>query len=293
MLATFAGGLACTLHAAESVPATPPAVVSSGWNLTEFIDGLPDMLSERLPGFDRAGALRLTVRPHFGDLLHRDYLRVPFGVRAKVSQNVESSAELQTYFTHGISDAAGYGLSGVRLGTKCEKVLPSLNDGAGLSLGFNYQAPLSRPPQDLTDGHRHFQPYVAATRPIVPEWKLLGYAGLGADVLDRTASPAHFGRNQLHSNSLSLAVGAAREFKRFRATLTGTIATGSLISDENKNVYALRPEIVVPWKTSPGARTLIHLTLGGRTIWGPDGHEIGLNSSVRFEFLFRRNRESK
>lgn len=283
------------MHAAEPAPAPEPSplTASSGWNLTEFIDGLPDMLSERLPGFDRAGALRLTVRPHFGDLLHRDYLRVPFGVRAKVSQNVESSAELQTYFTHGLSDSAGYGLSGIRLGTKCERVLPSLNDGAGLSLGFNYQAPLSRPPLDLTDGHRHFQPYVAATRPIMPRWKLLGFVGLGADVLDRTAMRANFGRNQLHSNSLSLAVGAAREFKRFRATLTGTVTSSSLISDENKNVYALRPEIVVPWKTSPNARTLIHLTLGGRTVWGPDGHELGLSSSVRFEFLFRGNRETK
>lgn len=292
--------MASTLRAAEPAPApaasavaTPPAAASSGWNLTEFIDGLPDMLSERLPGFDRTGLLRLTVRPHFGDLLHRDYLRVPFGVRAKVSPNVESSAELQTYFTHGISDSAGYGLSGIRLGTKSEKVLPSLNDGAGISLGFVYQSPLSRPPRDLTDGHRHFQPYIAATRPIMPEWKLLGYVGLGADVLDRTAMPANFGRNQLHSNSLSLAIGAAREFKRFRASLTGTLTSSSLISDESKNVYALRPEIVVPWKTSPSARTLIHLTLGGRTIWGPDGHEIGLNSSVRFEFLFRGKREAK
>lgn len=290
-LALLCGLLASASSAAEPAPAAKPA--GTGWNLAEFIDGLPDLLSERLPGFDRSGVLRLYVRPHFGDLLHRDYLRVPFGVRAKVSENVESSAELQTYFTHGISDPAGYGLSGLRLGTKCEHVLPSLNDGAGLSVGFNYQTPLSRPPQDLTDGHRHFQPYVALTRPLVPDWKLLGYASVGADLLDRTRMPAHWGRNQLHSNSLIVVAGAAREFRRFRASLTGTFTTSSLISDENKNVYALRPEVVVPWKMKADARTQILFTLGGRSIWGPDGHELGVSSSMRVEFLFRRNREVK
>lgn len=284
------------LAAARALPAAEPAAqppAAGRWDLADFIDGLPDLLAERLPGFDRTGALRLYVRPHFGDFIHRDYLRVPFGGRAKLTENIESSAELQTYFTHGISDAAGYGLSGLRLGAKCEHVLPSLNDGAGLSLGLNYQTPLSRPPVDLTDGHRHVQPYVAATRPLVPAWKLLGFASVGADLLDRTPMTAHFGRNQLHSNSLIFVAGAAREWPRFRASLTGTVMTSSLLSNENKNVYALRPEIVIPWKTKAEARTQLLFTVGGRSIWGPDGHEIGLSSSMRIEFLLRRDRSGK
>ena len=297
-LTLLGAALAPTLPAAEaaasaaSAQAPTPAAPSSRWDLADFIDGLPDLLSERLPGFDRTGALRLYVRPHFGDLLHRDYLRVPFGARAKITENFESSGELQTYFTHGISDAAGYGLSGLRLGAKCEHVLPSLNDGAGFSLGLNFQTPLSRPPQDLTDGHRHTQPYVAATRPLVPDWQLLGFASIGADLLERTPLPAHFGRNQLHANSLIFVAGAAREWPRFRASLTATLTTSTLLSNEHKNVYALRPEIVVPWKARPAAHTQILFTLGGRTIWGPDGHELGLSSSVRIEFLLRRDRGS-
>jgi hypothetical protein len=287
--------LACigSVWAAESAPPVSGPPAKSTWDLAEFIDGLPDLLSERLPGFDQTGALRLYVRPHFGDVIHRDYLRVPFGARAKITSSIESSAELQTYFTHGISDPAGYGLSGIRLGAKAERLLPSINDGAGVSLGFNYQTPLSRPPVDLTDGHRHFQPYVAATRPIMPAWKLLGFAGIGADLLSRTHIPAHFGRNQLHSNSLSFVGGAAREFKRLRASLTATVTTGALVSDEFENVYAIRPEVVIPWRLRPNARTLVHLTVGGRSIWGPDGHEIGLSSSVRFEFLLRRAPSAK
>lgn len=277
---------------AEATASAKTAPANTGWNLGDFIDGLPDLLSDRLPGFDPSGAVRAYVRPHFGDFIHRDYVRVPFGARAKLSEQVESSAELQGYFTHGMSDAAGYGLSTLRLGTKCERLLPVLNDG-GISIGLNYETPLGRPPIELSDGHRHLQPYVAATRPIAPKWKLLGYASVSADFLDQTALPAHFGRNQLHTNSLTLTAGAAREWPRFRASLTASAATSSLLSDEHGNVFALRPEIVFPWKARATARTQILFTVGGRAIHGPDGTEFGVSSSMRIDFLLRGKRPAK
>lgn len=291
-LVLCAGAAATALSAAEATggaKAGESSGTSGKWDIAEFIDGLPDILAERLPGFDPSGAVRLYVRPHFGDFFHRDYLRVPFGAKVKVTENIESNGELQTYFTHGLKDSAGYGISGLRLGTKCEHLFPELmNDGAGVSVGFNYQTPLSRPPIDLSDGHRHFQPYVAGTRTLVQDWKLLGFSSVGADILDRTAIPAHFGRNQLHSNSLYVAAGVAREWPRFRASITTSIQTASLISDESKNVYAIRPEVVFPWKTKMLTRTQFLFTVGARSIWGPDGHELGLSSSMRIEFLFKR-----
>lgn len=294
VLTLWGSAMGSVLSAADATvaPGPAPTAPSSRWNLAEFIDSLPDLLSERLPGFDPDGVVRLYVRPHFGDFLHRDYLRVPFGAKVRVAENIESSGELQTYFTHGLGDSAGYGISGLRLGTKCDHAFPSINDGAGLSVGFTYETPLSRPPIDLTDGHRHFQPYVSGTRPLVPEWKLLGFASVGADLLDRTALPAHFGRNQLHSNSLIFVAGAAREWSRFRASLTTSVTTASLISDEGKNVYAIRPEVVFPWKTKALSRTRFLFTVGARSVWGPDGHELGLSSSMRVEFLFHRQRST-
>ena len=96
VLPLLCAGPLASLPAAEPSPVAPAVNAGAGWDIAEFIDGLPDLLTDRLPGFDRTGALRLYVRPHFGDLLRRDYLRVPFGGRAKVSENIESSAELQT-----------------------------------------------------------------------------------------------------------------------------------------------------------------------------------------------------
>lgn len=287
LFALACGWLAAALPAEEAPAAGKNGAAINGWNLPDFIDQLPDLLAERLPGFDRMGAVRLYVRPHFGDFIHRDFVRVPFGARVKISENLECSAELQSYFTHGLRDAAGYGLSGLQLGTKYEHFLPQLGHG-GVSVGANYQTPLSRPPQDLTDGHRHFQPYLAATRPLVPAWHLLGYTGLSADILDRTVLPAHFGRNQLHSNSLTFGAGAAREFKRFHAALTASVTSSALTSDEHKQVYSLRPEIVVPWKAGPASKAQVLFTLGGRVVHGPDGTELGVSGSMRVELLLRR-----
>lgn len=285
-LAAFGVALGSTLAAADAPAAAKPAATSSGWNLPDFIDRLPDFLSERLPSLEPPGALRIYVRPHFGDFLHRDYVRIPVGFRDKVTETIEASAEVESYLTHGIGDAAGYGFSRLQLGVKREHVLPSLGNG-GLSVGINYQTPLSRPPLDLTDGHRHLQPFVAATHPLVPAWKVLGYAGVGADFLDRTVLPAHFGRNQLHSNSLGFGAGIAREWPRFHGALTATIGTSRLMSNENKEVYALRPEIVVPWKSTTGSKTQILFTLGGRAIHGPDGNEYGVSGSMRVEFKLK------
>ena len=278
--------------AEESAGPAKPAETTNGWNFSEFIDQLPEMLSDRLPGFDPTGAVRLYVRPHFGDFIHRDFVRVPFGARVKVSETVDCSAELQSYFTHGLGDSAGYGLSGLQLGAKREHVLESLGHG-GLSVGAIYQTPLSRPPRELSDGFRHFQPYVAATRPFMPSWHLLGFAGLGADILDRTVLPVNFGRNQLHANSLSFAAGAAREFARFHATLTATVTTSRFISDEGKQVYSLRPEFVVPWKVSQNSKAHILFTLGGRAVHGPDGTELGVSGSMRVEFILKTARGAK
>lgn len=286
-LALLGVALASTSLSAAAPAAAPTPAASSVWNLPDFIDRLPDFLSERLPGLEPSGAVRLYVRPHFGDFLHRDYVRIPVGIRDKVSETIECSAEVESYLTHGLGDAAGYGFSSLQLGVKREHVLPSLGNG-GISVGLNYQAPLSRPPLDLTDGHRHLQPYVAATHPLVPAWKVLGYAGFGADFLDRTAMPAHFGRNQLHSNSLTVGAGIAREWERIHGSLTATIATSSLISNEGKQVFSLRPEIVVPWKSTSGTKTQVLFTLGARAIHGPDGNEFGVSGSMRVEFKLKR-----
>lgn len=307
----LASGMASQAHAAgaDDIAATPASsssdtTVSTSLDtpaeqqqkgalagLGEFIDRLPDFLPDRLPGFAPTGSVDFYARPHFGDLIHRDYLRVPVGAREKITDNIETTTEVESYFTHGLgSGSAGYGLSNLRLGAKCEHFIPDLWDG-GLSLGADFISPLSRPPMELTDGYRHFQPYLGATHEIMDVWHLLGYASLGGDFLEHTHLPSNFGRNELHANSMVLTTGVARDWTRFHASLTTTLASTALTSDEGRQVVTIRPEVVLPLKLTKYSRTQFMLTLGAHAVWGPDGQELGLNSSVRVEFHAGRQRQ--
>ncbi|MDB6095403.1 MAG: hypothetical protein JWM32_2965 [Verrucomicrobia bacterium] len=258
---------------------------TSSWDISNLLDRLPSFSPFGEPDLTGSLPIRYYARPHFGDFLHRDYLRLPVGARAKVNEHFELNTEVEGYFTHGLKDSAGYGLSMVRFGGKYEQVMAPLHP-LGWSTGVDLETPVSRPPLELTDGHRHVRPYFAVSEKLIPDCNLVGYASIGADFVSHTELPPNFGRNQLHANALTFSTGATRDWKRFRVALTGTWSTSMLLSDENHNVFALRPDILIPLtkKPGPGARTHLLLTLGGRFVNGPDGTETGLNGSLRIEF---------
>lgn len=267
---------------------------TGSWDISDLLDRLPNMspfgkLSE-MTGIPT----KIYVRPHLGDFFHRDYIRIPVGVKAKLTDEIEIHGELESYLTHGFGDNAGNGLSRGRVGEKYEKVMTILHP-IGWSTGVDFDTPLSRPPMELTDGHRHLLPYFAASEMLVPSYNLVGYASLTGDFLSHSALPANFGRNQLHGNSITFSSGITRDYKRFRVALTGTWATTSLLSDENKNVFSLRPDILIPLTKTigPSGRTHLLLIVGGRAVNGPDGTELGVSGSLRVEFAVQSSKAKK
>jgi len=93
--------LALALTPGARAEATSAPVATGGHSsFDQFIDDLP-FINYSLPTLGPEGLFRLYTHPHFGDFLHRDYLRVPVGVKAKIDPNLELSGELQSYFTHG------------------------------------------------------------------------------------------------------------------------------------------------------------------------------------------------
>ncbi len=245
-----------------------------------MIDQLPNALANRLPAFNSDGDVHVYTSPHLGDLFHSGYVRVPVGVRAKLTDRIACNAELQSYFAHGMESSSPYGLSQLTVGAKCEHALPWPGD-TGLALGFNYITPLSHPPEGFSDGYRRFQPYVAAIHMLVPKWGLLGYASFGANFLQHTDLPSEFGRNQLHANSLAVTTGVTREWHSLQLSLTTRFASTEFISDEGRQNFSVRPEIAIPFRLSRHARTHFLVTLDGRILTGPEGTMINKGGGVR------------
>ncbi len=265
---------------------TVPSQATSLSNLGDLLDRLPDFSQFGLPSFMPKDVFQFYSSPHFGDLIHRDYMRVPLGIRAKIDHDFRVYVELEGYFTHGLgSGSAGYGLDRLDTGFRYEspKASPTSPDLLW-STGLDFITPLSRPPMDLTDGYQHTVPFVAVSKLLVPDCDLVGYSTLGVDLLSHTELPSNFGRNQLHSNSFTVSGGFSRQWKKFQTLVTASYSTTAVFSNEYHQVFGLRPAIVFPLTRWQGKHTRLTATVGGWSIWGPDGHELGASGSVRIEF---------
>ncbi len=261
------------------------ATKSTRLALANFIDRLPDLLDIGLPSFAPPGTVRLYSHPKFGDLLHEDYFRLPIGAAMKVSENVELNAEVGSYFTHGLGDNVGNGFYQLQLGAKTEFAVSS---DAGWSTGFEYITPLSRPPIEITDGVRHIMPSMTYTRTVVPRWGLVGFGTLGFDIIDHTILQENFRRNQLHYNSTTLTLGIAREWRRMHLILSVFDGTTLLMSHQHQNVFGIRPSLGIPLLRRADGSPRATGTFEGRLIWGHDGFETGINTSIRIDLRYRR-----
>ncbi len=280
---------ATTLRAQANVD-SPTAARS--WNLAHLVDEIPAFFVDRLPILAPDGAVQLSLRPHLGDFFHEDYVRVPVNVRWRASSRLEFSEQFDSYYSYASTHAGDGGLSGTTVGAKWEPLLDEVGR-AGLVLGLDYRTPFNHAPRGFTDGYRHLQPYVATTQLLDAEKHVYGYASLGANFLERTVLPSNFGRNQLHANSLAIAVGVARQWSAFRASLTARLASTALTSDEGRQNFQLRPEVAFPLRRNPEARTQIVLTLGGRVMWGPDGRQVNTNGGVRINYRLDRGHTAR
>jgi len=239
---------------------------------------LPSTVAKRQP--------KVLFHPHFGDLLRRDYLRVPIGLRLGLTESTEISPELESYFTHGLGQrSAGYGLDQIRFGLKHQLARP---EGAPIatSLGFNASCPVGHPPLLLTDGFAHFSPYTTWSRPWPNQPQLTTFLSVGADWLRATTVRGTFSRNQPHSASLGGSSGFFFDRGIFKYTLVASYWTTALIGSGARSFTSVAPSIL--WQLPPAlkfhAKGKWLLGLGLRSNFGPDGTVFGVSVKLRGEF---------
>lgn len=263
------------------------ATESTRLALSGFIDRLPDLLDFGLPSFAPPGTVRLYAHPKFGDLLHEDYFRLPVGAATKFNDHFELTTELAGYFTHGLGDNVGNGLYEAKIGVRSEF---AVSPDAGWSTGLEYITPLSHPPIEITDGVRHVMPSVTHTRTLMANCGLIGFATLGFDFIDHTNLQPNFRENQLHHNNTVLTLGVAREWRRMHVVLRVFDGNTAGWSRENDNVFGIRPSVGIPILRRADGSPRATATFEGRAVWGPDGFETGVNTSIRVDLRYRRGK---
>ncbi|MFI5335474.1 MAG: hypothetical protein ACHQ5A_01730, partial [Opitutales bacterium] len=270
--------------AAQDVAPTAPSDVQVALNR------IPGLFEIDLPATEIRGNVRLNFQPSFRDLIDKAYLRIPFEFRWGVNDHFELNSAIETYVDHGLRQTrSGSGMSELHFGAKyawTDWLKPTWN----VSAGFNSSIPVDHPPLDLTDGHNHLTPYLVFGRKL--GWKpgLSGFVQTSADFLSRSSTPGAFGRNEPHSNSLTLTPGLLYDHRDWHYTLEVDGTTTSLVGKRDHNFLTIRPGVIweLPrWLVSQGSsRWFAGFSVA--EVFGPDGTEFSTGGRFRGEFNFTR-----
>ncbi len=281
------------------VPAThgegifPPAVPFVHGD-DEFL--IPEIFQGHLPTTLEKSALRFSMNPRVDDLQNKDHMRLSTGLRYGVSENFEVSASSELYFSHGrgnIRSFEDYGAADLKLATKINLGEPFL-PGWKVGTGFAYQFPTGRPPAELTDGLRHFMPYVTFSHRLESHPAMRIFFGFRFDVLDHTGIQGEFGKNSLHDNSSGITGGWVIDRKNWHYTFEASYDTTRWMSHSVADVYEIRPGVMweIPKRNYPQLKSNWLVGVALKSTFGPGGTSLGASFRLRysrdFKHLFRR-----
>jgi hypothetical protein len=221
-------------------------------------------------------------------------------VRYGATQRLEVSAGADFYFSHGAGDISFFDESGiyaVQFGAKFN-ARRDLLSGWESGIGFDVDIPVGTPPQELTDGLKHFTPYVTFSRRLPSRPNMRVFWGAGLDLVERTSFPGVLRENQLDDDSVSLTAGFVIDRNMMHYTFEAKVATTRMIGDTEEDLLILRPGFIweVPKYRDRTRRSGWMIGLGGRVTIGPDGTDVGASGKLRYNFdlkrLFRRGDNS-
>lgn len=277
------------LHAVAQT-AAPTDNIHTAQNGPSFLTKVRGLFDFDLPDIDPPGTVKLTLHPHLGDLVRRDYMRVDTGFRWAINDHFEISPEAAVYFTHGFGGGNdGYGIGELRLGSKyIFRAWP--DPDMETSLFLNVEVPVGSPPINLTDGLNHFAPGFLVQHHSSRNRRLTTFAGAGLDLVSQSDIAGTPVRNQPLDDSMNFTAGAIYDLGQIKWTLSATYATTAVLGDVTDHFFYLRPNVLwyVPRKFTFNSKTQWLLGLGLRASWGPDGSELSFSNRVRAEVTFRQ-----
>lgn len=258
---------------------------------SEEFSRVPGLFDVDLPKTVERYRVKLLFRPHFGDLLHRDYIRLPVGVRLGLNDRTELNGEAEAFASHGLKQGgSGYGIGALRLGTKYQWahwLKPDIHTSSGLNLSL----PVGRPPASMTDGHMHIGPYATFSRRFARFPQATPFLTLGLDLLARTRVTGSFARNQPQSNTAGGSIGFLYDYREtLKYTFVANFATTALIGRGAHQYASIGPGVLwqVPRTLTFGSRTRWIFGVGFKAGIGPEGTDFGTSVKLRGELNLRR-----
>ena len=243
----------------------------------------------QLPKIVRPESLRFTLNPSFGDLVHKDYIRIRTGARYAFTKHLEASAEVVTYLDNfGGNGIGGPGIAEYRLGTKLawHALLHPYVDTA---FGTTVVIPAPGAPEQLTIGTTRCTPYLAFSRDLKTIRGLGAFLNLGYEFFDSDPVPGRIAAYRPQHDNLVITPGVVLHRAPWHYTLATSLRTTELDGD-GREYFSIIPSVSyeVP------SRWMLHLP--GRLVVGAGYEAIfydgevkhRITSRVRWDFDWRK-----
>lgn len=234
---------------------------------------------------------RLSLRPHFGDLINEDHLGLTLGVRYGLTNDWELIARVDGYVGHGLGETelgSKPGFSRVRFGVRYQ-VMREPEDAYGLVAGLDYGRPVGRPPASMADAYSHLTPHVIFSRRLEarPEWT--AFLRLGLDFVTLVKPSALGSEDGLNDDAWEVGPGLNWERGDWSWTLGASFASTAGMGRENDCRVGLAPSVSwkIPAKWTPGRKNRWVLGFGLSAAAGNGDVDFGVRGSLRTDLTLR------
>lgn len=288
-IALFATSLGAEMPDESAAPVPPgqgifPAILPFAYGDDELL--IPEIFQSHLPKTLEKYAVRLAVNPHIGDVERKNHLRLSTSLRYGLTENWEINAASDLYFSHGYGEIRAfenYGAANLRVGSKINLGEP-LFAGWKIGAGFDYLFPTGRPPAELTDGLRHFMPYVTFSHRLESYPRIRIFGGIRMDKITRTDIPGEFGKNAFRESSAGITGGWVIDHKNWHYTMEVSYDTTRWMGNSSVDVYTIRPGVLweIPKRNNREVKSNWVIGLAVKSTFGPGGTSLGASFRLRY-----------
>ncbi len=266
-----------------------PAGKPSAYGDDEFF--VPEIFQGHLSTTLERNAVRLAINPHLGDVRNKEYMRLTTGLRYGLTENLEVSVTSDLYFSHGYGEIRAfkdYGVANLNLGAKINLGEPFLA-GWKVGAGADYLFPTGRPPAELTDGLRHFMPYLTFSHRLKLHPALRIFWGVRLDDVVETSVQGTFGKNAFQDSSTGITGGFVIDRKNWHYTFEAAYDTTRLLGRTATDVYTYRPGVLweIPKRNNPQIMSNWLVGLAINSTFAPGSRSLGASFRLRYRRDFK------
>lgn len=251
-----------------------------------------EVFQSHLPGTLAKYGFRLSVNPHLGDWVNKDHMRLTTTLRYGLTENCEISLGSNLFFSHGNGDISAFkdnGAANLKPGIKFN-LGQLLFAGWETGIGVSDEFPTGHPAPELTDGLRHFRPYLTLSHRLASHPDLRIFVGFRVDDVSRTGLPGEFGKNAFQEDSSGFTGGFVIDRQNWHYTLEASWDTTRWFGQHDQDIFSLRPGVLweIPTRRDRLVRSNWMVGLALNDTYGPGGNSIGASFKLRYSRDLKR-----